>query len=270
MGRALGGACAMTAPEDQPRSIRFSSSTEPRFWWHRLPGHDYVPPIYAGLTSEEWQVMEDWYAATSRDDLIGECAVPIMSLLQGFVLGSNIRRIVQLGTHSGYSALLLGFFLRRSRARHGLISFEIGELLTTYTRTWLGRAGLADYVHIEHRSSLDDSSTAIAQEYLGGAPQLVFVDSSHEYASTLAELESWYLVLAPGGLMVLHDTSQFATSFDVTRAGGVQRALREWRALHPGIESFSLNHDVGAINSPGMVYQDFCGAALIQKPLRDA
>ena len=259
----------MSAPDGRQRSIAFSSSAEPRFWWHRLPGNDYVPPIYASLTDEEWQVIADWYADTSRENMIGECAVPIMSLLQGIVMGSNVRRIVQLGTHSGYSALLLGFFLRRSRSARGLISFEIGEALCTYTRGWLERAALSDYVQIEHRSSLDPASTTLARAYLGEAPQLVFIDSSHEYGSTLAELDAWYSELAAGGLMVLHDSSEFATSFDVTKQGGVQRALREWRKRHPEVETFALNHDVGAIDSPGMVYQDFCGAALIQKPLRN-
>ena len=256
------------APRGRPRSIAFSSSSEPRFWWHRLPGNDYVPPIYASLADAEWQIIEEWYADTSREDLIGECAVPIMSLMQGFVLGSNMRRIVQLGTHSGYSALLLGFYLRCSGATNGLISFEIGEALCNYTRAWLERAGLTDYVRIEHRSSLDPASNAIAREYLSGAAQLIFIDSSHEYGSTLAELEAWYPELAPGGLVVLHDSSEFAASFDVTKQGGVARALRDWRELHPHVETFSLNHDVGAMTSPGMVYQDFCGAALIQKPLR--
>lgn len=257
------------SPDDKQRSVAFTSSSEPRLWWHRLRGNDYVPPIYASLTDEEWQLMSDWYADTSRKDLIGECAVPIMSLLQGFVMGSNVRRIVQLGTHSGYSTLLLGFFLRRSGARRGLITYEIGEPLCVYTRGWLERAGLSDHVQVEHRSSLDPTATAVARAYLAGRPQLVFVDSSHEYGSTLAELEAWYPELAPGGLMVLHDSSEFAASFDVTREGGVRRALREWRDLHPGIETFSLNHDVQAIESPEMVYQDFCGAGLIQKRYRD-
>lgn len=252
------------------RSRRWTTDPEPRFWWHRLAGNDYVPPIYASLTDEEWQLMADWYDDTTCENLIGECAVPVMSLLQGFVLGSNVRRIVQLGTHSGYSALLLGFFLRRSKAYRGLISFEIGEPLCAYTRTWLERARLSEYVHVEHRSSLDPASPAMAHDYLGGPPQLVFVDSSHEYGSTLAELDSWYPELAPGGLMVLHDTSEFAASFDATRQGGVRRALREWRHLHPGVETFSLNHDVPAMESPSMVYQDFCGAGVIQKPLRNA
>jgi len=74
-------------------------------------------------------------------------------------------------------------------------------------------------------------------------------------------------VLAPGGLLVLHDTSAFAASFDVTRKGGVHRALREWRDAHPGVEVISLNQNVSAMETPAIVYQDFCGAGLIQKPV---
>lgn len=257
----------MTAPEAHLRSRAFSSSSEPRFWWHRLSRSDYVPPIYANLNEQEWQFLQDWYAETSRQDLVGECAVPIMSLLHGLIMGSSIRRIVQLGTHAGYSTLLLGFFLRQMNASRGLFTFEIGEPLCLYTRGWLERTGLTAFVHVEFRSSLDPSSPNLAREYLGDAPELVFIDSSHEYGDTLAELEAWYPALAPGGLIVLHDSSKFAAGFDVTQKGGVRRALREWRESHPNVESFSLNHDVAAIETPQMIYKDFCGVGLIQKPL---
>ena len=257
----------MDALEANPRSLAFSSSSEPRFWWHRLSRSDYIPPIYANLNDQEWQLLQDWFVTTSREDLVGECAVPIMSLLHGLIMGSSIRRIVQLGTHSGYSTLLLGFFLRQMNASRGLCTFEIGESLSLFTRDWVERAGLTPFVHVELRNSLDPDSPARARDYLGDAPELVFVDSSHEYRQTLDELNAWYPVLAPGGLIVLHDSSEFAASFDVTGKGGVRRALQEWRQSHPGAEGFSLNRDVRAMVTPEMVYQDFCGAGLIQKPL---
>ena len=96
---------------------------------------------------------------------------------------------------------------------------------------------------------------------------MVFIDSSHEYWNTRAELDAWYPALAPGGLIVLHDSSEFAASFDVTAKGGVRRALREWRRLHPEVESISLNHNVRAMETSEMIYKDFCGVGLIQKPL---
>ena len=250
-----------------PRSRAFTSAPEPRFWWHRLPGNDYVPPIYASLTEAEWELMEAWYAETTRENLVGECAVPIMSLLHGLIMGNGIRRIVQLGTFSGYSTLLLGFFLRQIRAERGLCTFEIGESLCVYARGWLERAGLSSFVRVEFRSSVDLSSTALAREYLGAAPELIFIDSSHEYANTLAELDLWYPALAPGGFIVLHDSSEFAAGFDASKQGGVHRALREWRRAHPEAEVFSMNQNVRAQETSGIIYKDFCGAGLVQKPV---
>ena len=257
----------MTAPEPLHRSLALSASREPRFWWHRLSRSNYVPPIYAGLTDEEWQLLQEWFEETTRQNLIGECVIPIMSLLHGLVMGSGIQRIVQLGTHAGYSALLLGFSLRQMRVQNGLFSFEIDEPLCRFARQWLERASLSSVVQVELRSSLDPASPQLARDYLGGAPELIFLDSSHEYRQTLNELVAWYPALAPGGLIVLHDTSEFAASFDVTQEGGVRRALREWRESHPEIEVISLNHNVPAMETRQMVYQDFCGAGLIQKPV---
>lgn len=257
----------MSDSEDKKRSLAFSTSDEPRFWWHRLPGSNYIPPIYAFLSEAEWQLLREWYAQTSRENMVGECAVPLMSFLQGFIMGNITHRIVQLGTHSGYSALLLGFYLRSMGARHGLFSLEIDESFCHYARSWLERAGLSDVVQVEHRSSLDPLSGKLAREYLGGAPELVFIDSSHEYGGTRDELDYWYLELAPGGTIVLHDTSEFAASFDVTKQGGVRRDFEEWRGRNPGVESFSFNKDIQSTEVPPSAGKDFCGFGLIRKSL---
>src|SRR5207253_5738208 len=93
-----------------------------------------------------------------------------MSVLHGLIMGSEIQRIVQLGTHAGYSALLLGFSLRQMHAQNGLFSFEIDEFLYRFARAWLERAGLNCVVKVELRSSLDPASPQLAPAYLGGAP----------------------------------------------------------------------------------------------------
>ncbi len=226
-----------------------------------------MPPIYAGLSDAEWSLLQEWFTETAERNLVGECAVPIMSFLHGLIMGSSVRRVVQLGTHAGYSALLLGFFLRQMGATRGLCTFEIGAELAAYTRAWLERTGLTNYARVELQSSLDLTSPQRARAYLEGAPELVFIDSSHEYAKTLAELELWYPEIAPGGFIALHDTSEFAATFDVTKEGGVRRALREWRAAHREAECFSMNATVPAMETPLMIYQDFCGVGLIQKPI---
>lgn len=248
------------------RSSGWSRNTEPRYWWHRLPGMDYVPALYADLAPEEWQLLADWYAETNASGQVGEAAVPLLSLLQGFVMGNRTSRIVQLGTHAGYSSLLLGFMLRRMQAAQGLFTLEIDPEFCAIASGWLARAGLQDYVQVAERNSLEPESVTAARNYLGGDPELILLDSSHEYAATLRELDLWYKALARGGLLVLHDVSRFAQPFDLTQAGGVRRAFDEWRAVNPTAETFLLNGEARSMELPRPFYKDACGLGLIHKP----
>jgi predicted O-methyltransferase YrrM len=253
-------------PGDSSRSRAWRQNPHPRYWWHRLPGHDYVPPVYSDLSENEWAVLREWYGETDADGPIGECAVPLISLLHGLVMGNRVRRIAQLGTCAGYSALLLGWMMRRMDARHGLFSLDLDPAMCELARRWMARAELQDFVEIAEGNSLEAASTEAARQYLGGDPELIILDSSHEHSSTLSELDLWYSALAAGGLLVLHDVSEFAVSFDVTGGGGVRRAFAEWRKGHPEAETFSLNSTSRSMAEARPLYKDVCGVGLIHKP----
>lgn len=249
------------------RSTNWSERTGARYWWHRLPGMKFTPSVYSDLTDAEWEIIRDWYDETDRTGDIGECVVPLISLLQGIVLGNGASRIVQLGTCSGYSALLIGFMLRRMNATRGLFTLEIGPHLCELSGRWLARAALNDFVKVAELNSLDPAAPARALDYLGGRPEIVIIDSSHEYGATLREIEVWYSTLEQGGIVLLHDVSIFATQFDVTKQGGVRRALDEWRRANPDSETFSLNGNARTMDLPRPFYKDACGVGLIHKPL---
>jgi predicted O-methyltransferase YrrM len=252
--------------DDSSRSRAWKDNPHSRYWWHRLPGTDYIPAVYSDLSEPEWTLLREWYAETDRSGPIGECAVPLISLLHGLVMGNGISRIAQLGTCAGYSALLLGWMLRRMNATRGLFALDLDPAMCDLSRRWIIRAGLQDFVEIAEGNSLDDRSIASARKYLDGDSELIVLDSSHEYQSTLAELDLWYAALAPGGLLILHDVSKFAADFDVTREGGVRRAFGEWRKLHPEVETFSLNSESCSMEGPRPPYKDACGVGLIHKP----
>ena len=252
--------------ESATRSRRWENNPADRYWWHRLPGMNFVPPIYAGLAEEEWDVLRKWYEETDKSGLIGECAVPLISLLHGLVMGNRAARIVQLGTCSGYSVLLLGFMLRRMNVGKGLFSVDIDAQMCATSREWIKRAGLGPYVHIAHLDSTDAKTPHRAKDFFGGAPEIIIIDSSHEYEPTLRELNLWYPELAPGGLIALHDVSLFAANFDVTKCGGVARAFNEWRNAHADVETFSLNGESRSMDLPRPLYKDACGLGLIHKP----
>lgn len=253
-------------PDDASRARAWSDNPGARYWWHHLPGMDYVPPIYSSLTETEWATLREWYDETDRSGPIGECAVPLISFLHGIVTGNRAGRIVQLGTCAGYSALLLGWMLRRMNARRGLFSLDLDPAMCEMARRWIARAGLQDFVEIAERNSLDPESPVAAKEYLGENPELIILDSSHEYQATLEELDLWYGALAPGGLFVLHDVSRFAAEFDVTHQGGVGRAFDEWRKAHLEVETFCLNGGASTMDLPRPFYKDACGLGLIHKP----
>jgi predicted O-methyltransferase YrrM len=156
--------------------------------------------------------------------------------------------------------------LRRMNAAHGLFALDLDPAMCELSRRWIVRAGLADFVEIAEGSSLDDRSIGSARKYLEGDPEMVILDSSHEYRSTLAELDRWYAALAPGGLLLLHDVSEFAADFDVTRDGGVRRAFSEWRKAHPNVETISLNGDSRSMEGDRPLYKDACGVGMIHKP----
>jgi predicted O-methyltransferase YrrM len=250
-----------------PRSRPWRDRQGTRYWWHHLPGTDYVPPIYSELSENEWNTLRDWYAETDQYGPIGECAVPLLSILHGLLMGSRVTKIVQLGTCAGYSALLLGWMLKRMKAERGLFTLDIDPASCETSRRWIMRAGLQHFVEVVERNSLDPDSPAAARNYLGADPELVILDSSHEYAPTLAELDLWYEALAGGGLFVLHDVSRFAAEFDVGRQGGVGRAFSEWRKKRPEVETFCLNGGATTMELPRPLYKDACGLGLIHKPM---
>lgn len=247
------------------RSRRFAERSHDRYWWHRVGCTDYVPLIYEFLSPDEWSVLEDWFDDTEkRYESTGEANVPSLSLLFGLISGNGLSRIVQCGHYVGYSTLLLSFLLRRMGVRNGLYSIDIDPEVTAYTKSWMRRAGLMPHTKLTIADSADPAQAVAAQAYLGGAPQLVFIDSSHQYAHTLRELDLWYGRLTRGGLIVLHDVSIYAASLDRSNEGGVQRAVNEWCARQ-GVTALSLNSFVDGGRAGDYPYLDGCGLSVIQK-----
>ena len=180
-----------------------------------------------------------------------------MSFVTSLVAGNGIRRVVQLGHHYGYSALLLGFTLRAMGARPGLVTIDITPAACAFTQRWLAHAGLGDHVVVREGDSADPRMADDAAAVLGGPPELVLVDSSHAYSHTLAELDLWTPRLRGRGLRLLHDASEFATAFDPTAEGGVRRAIAEWLPGHPAMTGLTLNgHVAPGADGDALVYKE--------------
>jgi predicted O-methyltransferase YrrM len=251
------------------RTLALGGREDDRYWWFKF--NHYVPPLYKSLVDDEWQAILDWYDETDErfPGTAAETNITAMSMLQGLICGSGIRRIVQCGHYRGYSTLLLGFFARSMGFRNSIFSIDKNRMVTKYVQTWIERTGLEDYVHLCVSDSAKPKLPARARAYFGGeAIQLVFIDSSHQYRHTTAELALWYAELASGGFLVLHDVSRYAAAFDSKHAGGVYRAVAEWKAgLSPN--ALWINDFLFSGHRERIVYLDACGLGLIQKPGRE-
>ena len=93
-------------PDDSLRSRAWREKPGPRYWWHHLPGADYVPPIYSELSEAEWTTLREWYEETDQDGPIGECAVPLISFLHGLP-DTMYSKIGVLGLSMGATAAVL-------------------------------------------------------------------------------------------------------------------------------------------------------------------
>lgn len=225
-----------------------------RHWWFQE--NNYLPAIYANLSEDEFGILTDWFNETEELGTIGECGIPSISVMLGLIEGSNIDAIVQLGHYAGYSTLLLGWALKRMGKEHALFSIDIDPDITNYAWGWVEKAGLEKVVGMVVADSSDREVVTPARAYLHQDPKLVFIDSSHQYLHTSLELSLWGGALQPGGIIVLHDTSDHARKYDATKAGGVRRALVE-------NELGLFQGRMIIMESP--VYADGCGLGIIQK-----
>ena len=222
----------------------------------------YEPPLYTCLTADEWAHLAAWYDETEQKSYIGEAAVPLMSVAQGFVAGSGMRNWVQLGVYAGYSMLLGGFMMRAMGFRNALFGIDIDPTMVEYTRGWIERCGLSRFAHVVCSDSAAPEMPRAATEHFGSPPRVVLIDSSHQYAHTLAELDLWSGAVAPGGILLLHDTSPFASDFDSTNEGGVHRALSEWSAKNPAFPAINIQSSASA----DPIYCDPCVIGIFQRP----
>jgi predicted O-methyltransferase YrrM len=242
-----------------------------RYWWYRRKETDYLPAVYAALSDDEWAIMKAWFADTEkRFENPGEISIPGITMLSAMIDGNGLRAVVQCGHYVGYSTMLLGFLMRRMGKTQALFSIDIDEAVTAYAQSWIERAGLSEVVRLYVGNSSDPACAATAREWLGRRPQLVFIDSSHQYGHTVQELKLWNAELTPGGFLCLHDTSEYAQQFDSSGEGGVLRAASEWGQngsmilMNRAVGKPSLPHLEG--DPEQLTYADGCGFGIIQKP----
>jgi len=190
---------------------------------------EYLESLHGGLP----EVFSALDADGGRDD-IPIVGTSVGRLLHVLVRASGARRVVEVGTAIGYSALWIATALPRDGQ---LITIDPDRERTDRARAFWDRAGVGDLIRVVNAPALDVLPT------LEGPFDFAFIDAlKHEYAGYLGHVVG----LLRGGGTVAVDNLLWSgrTSGSAPDDGSTDtRALKEFNATfvaHPELDAVIL------------------------------
>lgn len=162
----------------------------------------------------------------------GRSDVCIRNLLFTLAINCRPKAILEVGSHIGAAALVLGRACEINR--HGkLYTIEPNPIFYKELRENIAAAGLGKCIVPIKGFSHDER---VQQRLEKREYQLIFIDARHDYNIVRHELVYCTWLLAPNGFIVLHDTSLMAAKLDKRKQGGVRRAVLEFCAKNKTIK----------------------------------
>jgi len=162
-------------------------------------------------------------------------------LLQVLLTSIGARRVLEVGTLGGYSAIWMG----RALPDEGeLVSIEIEQKHAEFARRYIERAGLSSKIEVRVGRALDVLPSLDGERF-----DAVFIDADKEPMPTYFD---WALrLLRPGGLVIADNTLWGGKVFDDAENDEKTRAVREFNrkmATDPRVLSILVpTHDGVAI-----------------------
>ena len=162
-------------------------------------------------------------------------------LLQVLLMSIRARRVLEVGTLGGYSAI----WMARALPEDGeLLSIEIEQKHADFARRYVERAGLAERIEIRVGRALEVLPSLDGEKF-----DAVFIDADKEPMPTYFE---WALrLLRPGGLVIADNTLWGGKVYDEAEHDEKTKAVREFNrrmATDPRVLSILVpTHDGVAI-----------------------
>lgn len=183
----------------------------------------------------------------------GHSDVGIQNMLYSEILNSRPRRVLEIGTHIGTAAVIMG----RALARNGygkLLTLEPQAHYQQVASTYLEAADVGSFAEIVPMFSYQpECQERLRQE----APfDLIFIDGAHEYEAALHDISMCYALLRDNGLLILHDVGRLSPELDQSQRGGARRALYDFTERTPGASTIFREHPL---------WLNHCGAGIVCK-----
>lgn len=140
------------------------------------------------------------------------------------------RRVVEVGTLAGYSAIAMA----RALPQDGrLDTIEINEKHAAFATEWIGRSDVADRITVHRAAGMD-----VLPRWLEGSIDAAFLDA--DKAGYPAYLGECLRLLRPGGLLMADNAFAFGQLFDehpTDREAPAVKAFNEVLAREPRLQS---------------------------------
>ena len=149
------------------------------------------------------------------------------------------RRIVELGTHYGFSYFSMCETVAQDQLgtecyavdtwvgdeHAGLYGAEVYEAVVAENEKYEAFSRLIRKTFLEALNDIED-----------GSVDLLHIDGRHFYADVVADFESWIVKLAPSAVVMFHDTEVRERGFGV---------YKHWAELSKNHPSFNFQHGHG-------------------------
>lgn len=154
-----------------------------------------------------------------------------IDVLAGVLLAARAKRILQFGTFLGGSGLVLADIATQNGGPDGkLVTVDPNPEYNKNQMKFAQIAGLAGAV-----TTIDGTSTdpAILARLARTQWDAIYLDTTHQFDHTYAEIRAIAPLCGPQTLFLFHDASTHAAdNLDVNKQGGVRRAIIEYCLLN--------------------------------------
>ncbi len=159
----------------------------------------------------------------------GRSDVCVRNLLFALAINCKPQAILEIGSHIGAAALVLGQACRLNRTGR-VYALEPNKIFYAQLRKNIQAARLEKFI-VPIRGASD--APRVRARLRRRQFQLIFIDAQHDYRAVQAELRHYSRLLADNACIVLHDSSIEAMALDKEKRGGVRAVIMEFCRKRP-------------------------------------
>ncbi len=204
-----------------------------------------VNAVYNGSLTR-WRVSRTLRRMLTHHEAPGGSDVGAQNLLYMLAVSLRPRRVLEIGTHIGTGAVIIGHALK-SNGYGKLITLEPGTHYQKAAASHVKQAGVAEQVEILPFYSYDPQCR---DRLTAEAPfELIFIDGAHDYAAFQHDIALAAELICDNGIIVCHDTGSHSPAMDPSGKGGVRQALWDFKQKSPEFKTIFLEFPVWLNNT---------------------